>query len=268
MFKQTKWLFFAVVLVLATACVTNKKHLLFQKNDLAQQYPIDTAVRIYQLQPFDYKVQTNDIISVRYQSLTQKEFDFLSQQTQQGAGAMSGGGGYIGGALLLGELVDDHGEIPVPVVGKVRVAGLTVFQIQDTLQKIVKVYLEAPIVKVRLLNYRITVLGEVQREGQVMLNNNRVSLPEALGLAGGINDYADRSKVKILRQVGSKMEVYYVNLLSEDFVKSPYYYVHQNDVIIVPPLKQRPYRMYFGQNLALVLSAVSIVLLVITLNRR
>ncbi|MBS1490458.1 MAG: polysaccharide biosynthesis/export family protein [Bacteroidetes bacterium] len=257
-------LFFLVMVVVASACVTNRKHLLFQKNDLTR-HPADTAVRIYQLQPFEYKIQTNDIISVRYQSLTQKEFDFLSQQTQ---GNTMMGNGMVGGALLFGELVDESGNIPIPVVGKVKVAGLTIFQTQDTLQKIVKSYLEAPIVKVRLLNYRITILGEVLKEGSITLNNNRVSLPEALGLAGGINDFADRSRVKIIRQEGDKAEVYYVNLLSEDFIKSPHYYVHQNDVIIIPPLKQRPYRLYFSQNLAMVLSAVSILLLVITLNRR
>ncbi|MBS1949753.1 MAG: hypothetical protein OJF59_002622 [Cytophagales bacterium] len=257
--------FFLLVIILTSACVTNRKHLYFQKDDLKKKYPIDTTNRSYHLHDFDYRIQTNDILSVRYQSLTQKEFDFLGQQNQQSSYM---GNVYIGGALLMGELVDERGEIPMPVVGKVKVAGLSVFQVQDTLQKIADRYLDAPIVKVRLLNYRVTVLGEVLKEGSIMLNNNRVSLPEAIGLSGGLNDFADRSNVKILRQVNSKVEVHYVNLLSEDFLNSPYYYVHQNDVIIVPPLRQRPYRLYFGQNLALVLSAVSILLLVITLNRK
>ena len=86
---------------------------------------------------FDYKVQTNDIISVRYQSLTTKEFDIIGQN-QQSTSELAGN---VGGALLLGELVDENGEIPMPVVGKVKVVGLTVFQIQDTLQHLANLLL-------------------------------------------------------------------------------------------------------------------------------
>lgn len=256
----------AAFLLLLSACVPNRKFLYLQKNDLNKKQTLDTAVRKYALRDFDYKIQTNDIISVRYQSLTQKEFDVMGQQSQ--ATANVGGAGFVGGALLLGELVDEHGQIPMPVVGKVKVSGLTLFQVQDTLQKLANRYLESPIVKVRLLNYRVTVLGEVLKEGAVSLNNNRVTLMEAIGLAGGLNDLADRANVKIIRQVGSEAQVQYVNLLSEDFLKSPYYYVHQNDIIVVPPLRQRPFRLYFSQNLSVVLSSISILLLVITLNRK
>ena len=88
---------------------------------------------------------------------------------------------------------------------------------------------------------------------------------EAIGLAGGFTDLADKSNVKIIRQGKGKAEVYYLNLLDENFINSPYYYMNQNDVIVVPPLKQRPYQVYFGKNLALVISSVSLLLIVITL---
>jgi polysaccharide export outer membrane protein len=249
--------------VFLSGCVSNKKFLYLQKDDVNKKSPVDTALRSYQLEKFDYRIQTNDIISVRYQSLTDKNFDFLSNQNQA-----TGGNAMIGGALLFGELVDERGEIPIPLAGKVKVAGLTVFQAQDTIQRLANLYLESPIVKVRLLNYRVTLLGEVKKEGTITLNNNRVSIIEAIGDAGGLNELADRSNVKIIRQVGSRAEVQYVNLLSEDLIKSPYYYVHQNDVIVVPPLRQRPFRVYFGQNLSIILSSVSVLLLVITLNRK
>ncbi|HTH57533.1 MAG TPA: polysaccharide biosynthesis/export family protein [Cyclobacteriaceae bacterium] len=254
-------LFFAGAVVLSS-CVPNRKFVYLQKNDLGKRdLAKDTTTRKYDVEAFDYKIQTNDILSIRYNSLTTKEFDVLGQNQQVT-------GNLVGGALLLGDLVDEQGQIPMPVVGKVTVAGLSVFQIQDTLQKLANVYLESPVVKVRLLNYRATFLGEVFKEGSVTFNNNRVTLPEALGLAGGLSDLADRANVKIIRQVGSKAEVHYVNLLDEDLVKSPYYYVHQNDIIVVPALKLRPFRTYFAQNLSLALSLASVVLLIVTLNRR
>lgn len=257
-------LFFAGVVL--SSCVPNRKHLYLQKDDLSKKkQPLDTTVRKYEIEPFDYRIQTNDIISVRYQTLTQKEFDFLGQQqNQQGAGASLA----AGGALMIGDLVDEHGQIPMPVVGKVKVAGLTVFQIQDTLQRLANLYLEGTLVRVRLLNYRATILGEVGKEGSITFGNNRVTLMEAIGLAGGLGELADRSNVKIVRQEGAQVKVQYVNLLSEDFIKSPYYYVYQNDLVVVPPLRQRPYRMYFGQNLSLILSSISLLLLIVTLNRK
>ena len=152
-------------LLLITSCVTNRKYQMMQKNDVNKQnLKSDSIFREYSLEKFDYKIQTNDLISVRFESLTAKEYDFLASQTTTGANVL------VGGALLLGDLVDDLGEIPFPVVGKVKIAGLTIFEIQDYLQSIANKYLESPIVKVRLLNYRITMLGEVNRDLSIFIH--------------------------------------------------------------------------------------------------
>jgi polysaccharide biosynthesis/export protein len=253
---------FAFSLFFLGACVSNKKVTLLQKNDINPTgLTKDKVVRTYEIDTFIYRIQSNDIVSVRFESLTTKEFDFLSSQANVTNNQLQGGN-----ALLIGELVDESGEIPIPLIGKFKIEGLTVFEAQKQLREIALRYgIQSPIVRVRLINYRITLLGEVNKEGTTFLTTNRVSMLEAIGLAGGLGELADRSNIKLIRQRNNQTEIVYLNLLDEDFFKSPYFYTYQNDVLIVPSLRQRSYRKYFGQNLALFISTVSVVLLTLNL---
>lgn len=247
-----------LVLVFLSSCVENRKVLFLQKGEVNKKgMPTDTVLRSYNLVDYQYKIQPQDILYIRFQSLTAEEFDFFSKNQTQNMGANQAN------LVVNGDLVDDNGEVPFPVVGKVKVSEMTVFEAQEKLQKIADQYLESPVVKVRLINFRITVLGEVNKEGTVVLNTNRVSLMEAIGWAGGFTDLADRADVKLIRQQNGKARVQYINLLDEEFVNSPNYFVNQSDILIVPPLKQRPFRKYFGPNLALVTSSLALLLLTI-----
>jgi polysaccharide export outer membrane protein len=244
-------------LLVLGSCVQNRKYLYLQKNDLHRDGPVQdsVAVREYDLTQFEYKIQSMDNLSIRFESLSPEEFDFLSKQTGQTMMANPAT------AFLYGELVDDDGFITYPVIGKVHVAGLTIFEAQDKLHQLALGFLESPKVQVRLYNFRVTVLGEVLHEGVVPVNNNRVTLIEVIGSVGGLGELADRANIKVIRQHAGHAKVYYIDLLDEKFMTSPLYYVHQGDIIVVPPLKQRAFRKYFGPNLALIVSSMTLLLL-------
>lgn len=257
---------FAVFIAIAlSSCVTNKKLVYLQKGDVnAKDLPKDSVVRQYNLPDFEYRLQPEDIIHVRFESLTPEEYDFFSRSAPVNMGVQNLASG---NAQLVGEIIDPDGNITYPVVGKVKVAGLTVYQAQEKLQKLAEDYLKSPVVRVRLLNFRFTILGEVKNEGTITLFNNRVSIMEAIGLAGGLTDLADRQNVKLIRQHNGKARVQYLNLLDEEFLHAPEYYMNQNDILIVPPLRQRPYQTYLGKNLSLLISSLSLIITTITLLR-
>ncbi|MEQ8476384.1 polysaccharide biosynthesis/export family protein [Fulvivirga sp.] len=255
-------LIFSVLAVLFfSSCVPNRKLVYLQsENELNQDFPTDTVLRSYDLVNYEYRIQSEDILSIRIESLTEDEYNIFAN-LQQG----TGGGANQNNLAIGGYLVDRNGEIQFPEVGKVKISGLTLHQTEERITEIATRFLSAPAVKVRLLNYRISVLGEVNREGVFNSINNRVTIMEVIAGTGGLSEMADRSKVKVIRQKANTSEVFYVNLLEEDYMKHSSFFVHPNDVIIVPPLKQRPFRRYFGQNLSLFVSTVSVILLTLNL---
>lgn len=255
-YKYVCLILFAVIL--SSGCVTNKQYTFFQKDDLYNQTVVEDSIySVYDLPSFEYRLQSYDILSIKIFSLTDEEFDFFkkdptaerSNQIQSEAGQ-----------LINGYLVDQNGYITLPVEGKVKLAGLSISEAEDHLREIADNYLDEPLIEVKLLNYRFTVHGEVNQPGTISTYNYAVSIPEALGLAGGLGDLADKDNIKIIRRINNKNVVFYINLLEEDFFGNEQYYVHSNDIIIVPPLKQRPFRKYFTQNLSVFNSSVSVIL--------
>lgn len=250
---------FLIGVFIFSSCVPNKKILYLQSQDeLTQDFKTDTLLRTYNLPDFSYRLKPEDVISIRINSLTEEELDFFRDEQGQAQGNPVA-------LAITGYLIDKKGNIEFPVAGTVKIAGLTVDEAQYKIQQVADGFLTSPVVRVRLLNYRVTVLGEVNQEGVVDLLNNRATIIEVIGRLGGFTDLADRKNVKIIRQDSEVAKVVYVNLLDEELVKSPYYYAHNNDIIVVEPLKQRPFRQYFGPNLSLLVSSVSVLLLTINL---
>jgi polysaccharide export outer membrane protein len=234
-----------------------------QKEDLKKrkEIPRDTVLRTHQLDIVEYRIQPLDLVSVDFQTLGNENdaFDFLNQINPQS------GQGNLQGALVNGILVNKDGEIEYPVLGNIKVAGLTLFEAEDTIQAVASKFVADVVVRVRMLNFRFTVLGEVNGEKTVVSANTRLTMMEAIGLAGGMGELADRSLIKVIRQNGDQTEIYYIDLLKEELLESPHYYVQQNDVLIVPPLKQRTFRRYWVANLGIITATLSFAAIMIAL---
>lgn len=154
-------------------------------------------------------------------------------------------------------LVDVNGFINFPVLGKVKIGGLKKSEALTHLKSLLDVYLKDPIITMQFMNYKITVLGEVARPGSYTINNERITLMEALGLGGDMTVFGRRDNVLLIRENsgGSKAFVR-IDLNSTELLSSPYYYLQQNDVLYVEPNKTR-LSSAASVNVSLYLSALS-----------
>lgn len=145
--------------------------------------------------------------------------------TQGGSGAQN--------STLQGILVDQEGNIEYPRVGTVHAAGLKKNELADIIKSKLQGQLTNPSVIVRFMNYRITVIGEVNRPGDLNVPTEKVTILEAIGMAGGITDFGKKKEVKVLRENNGERKLGIVDLTSDKVFQSPYYYLQQNDVVMI-----------------------------------
>lgn len=159
-------------------------------------------------------------------------------------------------------LVDNQGNINCPVLGEIHVGGLTKLEIENLIIDKLKVYLkEAPLVTVRIVNYRISVLGEVSSPGSFVVSNEKINLLEALAMAGDLTIYGMRDNVKLIRTgQDNKQEIITLDLNKAETVMSPYYQLQQNDIIYVTPNKTKAKNSDIGSSTGLWLSGISILM--------
>lgn len=157
-------------------------------------------------------------------------------------------------------LVDNEGRINFPVLGTLKVGGLTKSQAEQLIVQNLKPYIkETPIVTVRMSNYKISVLGEVARPGTFTINNEKVNLLEALAMAGDMTVHGVRDNVKLIRETASgKQEIHTLDLNKAETILSPYYWLQQNDVVYVTPNKAKARNSDIGNSTSLWFSATSI----------
>jgi polysaccharide export outer membrane protein len=181
-------------------------------------------------------IQKNDQLSIQIYSLSTlpEKSDILYNLPSTNAGGQ--------GTMTGGYLVDANGNIEIPRLGAFHAEGLTkqelAAQIKKKLTEPVEL-LKDPTVIIRFLNYKVTVIGQVGHEGVMSVPGERLTILEAIGLAGGITDYGKKENVKIIRETNGKREFGIIDLSSKNVFESPYYNLMQNDMIIVEPTNQK-----------------------------
>ena len=213
----------------------------------------DTIVALNNIQPPRPLIQVNDQIEIQVGGENEKTVEYITRY-------------FSAGSSTLKVVVNIDGEIELPKLGKIKVAGLTREAAKDTITNAYKEYLVDPLVAVRFGDFRFTVLGEVRAPGMYEVTNDKISVLEALARAGDLTQYGKPDQVKIIREVNGKREIIPVNLEDKNLLNSANYYINRYDIIYVIPSGAKSVTQNLQQTLIYVTALTSLlsILLVIT----
>lgn len=214
-----------IIVFILTFCSCAQRRNLVYFSDLAKQ--TDEV----SLQDKSVKIQQNDRLRIKITSLSQESNSlFTADRPNEVADA---------NAETTGYRVNKDGTVTLPVVGNVRVEGLTLAQAQDVLTEKLTKYVKEPIVEVQLLNFKITVIGEVNKPSSIVVPGDNINLLEALGMAGDMTVYGKRDNVLIIREEDGKRVMKRLDLNQADILNSEYFNLKQNDIVYVEPDKSK-----------------------------
>jgi polysaccharide export outer membrane protein len=204
-------------------------------------------------------LEPNDIISVTISSLNAEASEPFNLQNRSitGSTTVTGSRNEPGGYLI-----SPDGTIDLPILGSVKAAGFSKDQLKENITNLIlsKKLLINPVVDVRYLNYEVTVIGEVARPTVITVPNEKISLLKAIGLAGDLTIYGKRKNVLLIRESNGEKLTRHIDLTSDNFFNSPYYYLQPNDVIYVEPNKQKAELADRNPNtLPIILSMISLI---------
>lgn len=241
-----KKIYLAVLVMLIFASCASRKSIVYLQPSQAELENMQTK--------YIPRIQQEDLLTITVSAADLKATMPFNQQNvyQTTAG--------VDMAFKPTYLVDANGEIDFPVLGKVKVGGLSRLEATDLVRSKLKQYIVDPGVNISFANFKITVLGEVAKPGTYTLPQERVTVLEALGLAGDMTIKGVRSNVLLIREKDGEKKMERLNLLSDSILSSPYYYLAQNDVLYVEPNGSQVRNSSLGQNTNVWISITSLII--------
>lgn len=250
-------IFVSLLLLALSACNSTKEVIYLQ--DVEPYKAQEIAQR------FEMFIRADDLLSIMVNSKDPE----LAMPFNMPVVTYQVGGSMYGQQRVLGYLVDVNGEIDFPILGKLKVAGLTRLQLTEMIKNklIEEDLIKDPVVTVQFMNFKISVMGEVARPGSFTINSDRITLLEALSMAGDLTIYGRRDRVAVIREVEGKRTILFHDLRSADLFMSPCYYLQQNDIVYVEPNKAKAGQREINQNnsVSVWLSATSVLATVASL---
>jgi polysaccharide export outer membrane protein len=229
--------------------------------------PFDTA-KLSKINPVEPIIRKGDILSIIVFSDNPDATKIYNQSIVSASISSSSSGGGPS-ATAAGYQVDEDGNIVFQGIGKIRVEGLTKAALKDTLDARLSPYLQNPYYSIRFLNYKFTMMGEVTRPSVISIPGERINILEAIALAGDLTSFADRDSVFVIRETNNKREFAWLNITKPEIMASPYFYIQQNDIIIVEPNKKKSVAndIITARNVSIALAFISTFAIVYSLFR-
>ena len=255
--KKINIILIVSTLLIFSGCTTQKKLAYFNTVTASSAESINAQLKNERA---DARILTDDRLSITVSALDPNavaiyNLPFVSF-------ASPGSDQIYASPVLQSYLVNSQGNINFPVLGEIKLEGLTLTEAGNLIKSKLAEHVADPIVNIQFVNFRITVLGEVLRPGQFPVTNERVTILDALGLAGDMTAYGRRDNVLLTRNNNGKLEFARINLNSDEVFKSPYFYLQQNDVIYVEP---NTVKSISSQDIPLYLSFLSTLATLVTL---
>ena len=249
--KKIVLFFFSIILI--TSCTTKKDIVYFQDIKNKQQSQVQYVVP---------KIQINDILNVNVSALNPEAVAPFNQQLDNLGNQLDAN------MKLRGYLVSAEGNIVFPIVGKIKLAGTTPEEAEDIIKNILvsKGLLVEPVISVRLLNGKITILGDISKPGTYPYSEQNITLLQALGYASDLSITGIRKDILVIREENGTRTYGHIDMTKTDWFDSPYYYIKQNDVIYVypngPKIKSAGYLTNLSTVLSVVASSITLILLI------
>ena len=244
----------AFLLIYLVSSCTSQKQLVY-----LQDVDSPTTENVYFRQQVDYKIQNQDILYIRILSIDDRTNDLInvaSTRYQQNLFQNETS------LFINGYSVDNSGNVELPIIGKVSVLNKTVEEAKDAIQEKTDQYLKNASVIVKLISFKFTVLGEVNRPGVYKNFNNQLTVLEAIGMAGDISDYGNRTKILVIRPTKNETRTYRIDLTNKDVLSSEGFFLLPNDIVYVEPIKSKTFRINIP-TLSLFLTTLTTLILVL-----